>query len=731
MKLNMPVTNNEIVMTKGSILVTRTDLQGKITYANDQFLNISGFNRAEVIGHNHNIIRHPDMPSEIFEDLWKTIKSMSPWAGCVKNRTKSGDYYWVHANIVPEFDNKGQLSSFLSVRFPPKKAELAEAKDLYEGIKNKTRTINPTGVNALVRSVKNISLWKKTAFSLAAFSIPITIFSYELFLRQQYLELAAVVSGATIGAAINVSIIRELSTMLDHSVGIFYRLAAKGFGNQFDLKKAGLIGDFYRGLFSMDVSLSFDIAKSKRLNAEAMRINAALNNVHSSMMVADNNFEIIYMNQSAKMLFKEIEANIKKQLPHFDADKIIGSNMDTYHTEPKKIRDVLTNLTDFYSVNMEVCGHFINIVANPVIDQNGERLGYVAEWMDNTAEIKATLEISEVVQAAANGDFEQRIREEGRTGFILELVQNINKLLETSSVGLNEIGRILDALSQGDLNKTITNEYSGIFGQLKNDANSTVEKLREVIYKIQDATGTINTSAKEIASGNNDLSNRTEQQAASLEETAASMQELTSTVKHNSENAQHANELAAGASNIAGKGVAVVTQVVSTMEAINESSRKIVDIISVIDGIAFQTNILALNAAVEAARAGDQGRGFAVVATEVRSLAQRAAAAAGEIKHLIGDSVEKVEDGTRLVANAGRTMEEIVNAIRGVTQIMSEISSASNEQTAGIEQVNQAIGQMDDVTQQNAALVEEAAAAAETLEDQARSLANTVKYFDL
>jgi methyl-accepting chemotaxis protein len=340
-------------------------------------------------------------------------------------------------------------------------------------------------------------------------------------------------------------------------------------------------------------------------------------------------------------------------------------------------------------------------------------------------------EITNIVQAASEGDFEQRVNESGRSGFILDLVRNINQLLETSSVGLNEIGRVLDALSQGNLNKTITNNYSGMFGQLKDDANATVEKLREVIYQIQDATGTINMSAKEIAAGNNDLSNRTEQQASSLEETAASMQELTSTVKHNSENAQHANELAEGASNIASKGVAVVGQVVSTMEAINDSSRKIVDIISVIDGIAFQTNILALNAAVEAARAGDQGRGFAVVATEVRSLAQRAAAAAGEIKSLIGDSVEKVEDGSRLVANAGRTMEEIVNAIRGVTKIMSEISSASNEQTMGIEQVNQAIGQMDDVTQQNAALVEEAAAAAETLEDQARSLANTVKYFDL
>jgi len=336
-----------------------------------------------------------------------------------------------------------------------------------------------------------------------------------------------------------------------------------------------------------------------------------------------------------------------------------------------------------------------------------------------------------VVHFASQGNFERRIHEAEHSGFLLDLVKNINQLVETSSVGLNDVGQILNALSRGDLTKTMSGDYLGMFGQLKNDANATVEKLREVIEQIQEATGTINMSSKEIAAGNNDLSHRTEKQAASLEETAASMQELTSTVQHNSENAEHANELALGASNIASKGVTVVSQVVDTMEAIKESSRKIVDIISVIDGIAFQTNILALNAAVEAARAGEQGRGFAVVATEVRSLAQRAAAAAGEIKNLIGDSVDKVEDGTRLVANAGRTMEEIVSAIHGVTQIMSEISSASTEQTTGIEQVNQAISQMDDVTQQNAALVEEAAAAAESLEEQASSLANTVKYFNL
>ncbi len=255
------------------------------------------------------------------------------------------------------------------------------------------------------------------------------------------------------------------------------------------------------------------------------------------------------------------------------------------------------------------------------------------------------------------------------------------------------------------------------------------EKLADIVRNVRNGTDTIATASSEIAAGNLDLSSRTEQQASSLEETASSMEELTSTVRQNAENAGQANQLAINASEVAQRGGTVVSEVVQTMQQINDSARKIVDIIGVIDGIAFQTNILALNAAVEAARAGEQGRGFAVVATEVRSLAQRSAAAAKEIKSLIGDSVDKVESGSKLVAQAGSTMDEVVASVRRVTDIIAEISAASQEQSAGIEQVNQAITQMDQVTQQNAALVEQAAAAADSLQEQAGSLTETVSVF--
>ncbi|VTU33468.1 methyl-accepting chemotaxis protein [Variovorax sp. PBL-E5] len=291
--------------------------------------------------------------------------------------------------------------------------------------------------------------------------------------------------------------------------------------------------------------------------------------------------------------------------------------------------------------------------------------------------------------------------------------------------------KVAETVAGGDLSSHIEVASRDETGQLMQALKHMNASLAKVVGEVRSGTDTMATASSQIASGNQDLSSRTEEQASSLQQTAASMEELTSTVKQNADNARQANQLAVSASEVAVKGGSVVSQVVDTMGSINASSRKIVDIIGVIDGIAFQTNILALNAAVEAARAGEQGRGFAVVASEVRNLAQRSAAAAKEIKTLIGDSVDKVEEGSKQVAEAGRTMQEIVGSVKRVTDIMGEITAASQEQTSGIEQINQAITQMDQVTQQNAALVEEAAAAAASLQEQAASLSSVVGVFKL
>jgi len=357
----------------------------------------------------------------------------------------------------------------------------------------------------------------------------------------------------------------------------------------------------------------------------------------------------------------------------------------------------------------------------------------ITDAMDST---KASLsainsEIKRLAAAAAAGDFSQRGDVDRFEYDFRDMVGGLNSLMHTTDNNLGHLSQLLQAIAQGDLTKRMEGDFNGVFARMRDDGNASMEQLAAIVTRIQSSSASISLSASEIATGNNDLSRRTEQQAANLEETAASMEELTSTVRQNAEHARQADQLARGAASVAAQGGEVVGQVVTTMASIEQSSQRIADIISVIDGIAFQTNILALNAAVEAARAGDQGRGFAVVATEVRTLAQRSAAAAKEIKSLIDDSVGKVGEGSQLVRRAGATMDDIVASVQRVTTIMADIAAASQEQTTGIEQVNQTVMQMDESTQQNAALVEEATAAARSMEEQAQQLTEAVAQFRL
>ena len=482
-------------------------------------------------------------------------------------------------------------------------------------------------------------------------------------------------------------------------------------------------------LGDMQRQLADSIARERADAVRNQRILSALDNTSTNLMIADADRTIIYMNKSVEKMLRGVEADMRKALPQFSVDKMIGTNIDSFHRNPAHQANLLGNLQQQYASQINVSGNTFRLTASPVFGSDGKRLGTVVEWLDRTAEVKVEAEVADVVSRAAAGDFSQRLTLEGKEGFFKTLAEGLNSLMDTTASGLGDIATVLGALDKGDLTARITKDYQGTFGELKQYANDTTDALTGMMAQIREAADTIHTAASEIAAGNADLSSRTEQQASSLEETASSMEELTSTVRQNADNARQASGLANNASQVASSGGAVVSDVVVTMASINASARKISDIISVIDGIAFQTNILALNAAVEAARAGEQGRGFAVVAGEVRTLAQRSAAAAKEIKALISDSVEKVDAGNALVSKAGSTMNEIVVAIKRVTDIMAEIAAASAEQSTGIEEVNAAVTQMDEMTQQNAALVEEAAASAESLQSQANLLAQSVAAF--
>jgi len=524
---------------------------------------------------------------------------------------------------------------------------------------------------------------------------------------------------------------RQITGPLRDAVAVADAVAAGNMENAIDLSGRDEPAHLMHALSKMQSDLKLRSLADRKAADETLRIKVALDVTSNNVMVADPDGKIIYCNAALIEMMRHAESDLRQVLPDFRADAILGSDFDLYHKQPAHQRNLLAGLTATYRTEMAIGSRHFSLVACPIINASGVRLGTVVEWRDRTAEVEMEREVAGIIDAAVAGDFSRRLESDRMSGFFQIISQGINKLLEANTQALGDLGAMLARMSEGNLTQKIETQYQGMLGKLKDDANVTVDNLQQIIFSIKEATDAINTAAQEIASGNQDLSSRTEEQASSLEETASSMEQIASTVKQNADNSRQATELANSAQQVAIRGGEVVGQVVETMSAIHQSSSKIADIIGVIDGIAFQTNILALNAAVEAARAGEQGRGFAVVATEVRNLAQRSAAAAKEIKGLISDSVDKVAVGNKLVDQAGRTMEEVVASIRRVAKIMADISEASREQSAGIEQVSRAVSQMDEVTQQNAALVEEAAAAAESLEEQARGLAESVAIFRL
>ncbi len=453
------------------------------------------------------------------------------------------------------------------------------------------------------------------------------------------------------------------------------------------------------------------------LAAENLRIKIALDGCATNVMIADNERNIIYANESVMSMMHNAEADLRKVLPHFNVAKLIGSNIDQFHKNPSHQKSLLSSFTSNYKTQISIGTRTFALSINPVMNKEGERLGSVIEWLDRTIEVAVEHEVAQIVEQAVAGNFTSRLIEEGKSGFFAKLSSDINRLMANSEDGLNEVLRVLAAMAQGDLTQTISKDYAGTFGALKVASNETVDKLSTIVTDVINATDALSNASEQVSATSQSLSQAASEQAASVEETSASIEQMAAGINQNAENAKVTEGIAGKASQEATEGGDAVKQTVNAMKEI--ASR-----IGIIDDIAYQTNMLALNAAIEAARAGEHGKGFAVVAAEVRKLAERSQVAAKEIGDLAIGSVKTAE-------RAGDLIDEIVPGIAKTSDLVQEIAAASQEQSVGVAQINTAMNQMNQITQQNASSSEELAATAEEMTSQAEQLLELVRFFRL
>jgi methyl-accepting chemotaxis protein len=878
MRTNMPVTNVEREFRDGEIIVSITDVKGIVTYVNPYFCEMSGYSEYESIGQPHNFIRHPDMPEEVFADLWNTLKAGKPWTCMVKNRCKNGDYYWVEANVTPLLEN-GHLAGYMSVRSKASRTQIEAADAAYrlfrEGRAGKLRILEGKAVKSTIwekiNLFKKLSVESRLVLVIATLSITLLaiggmgimgmsksneglrtvydnsmvptdqisniqklLLENRLFIavslvtptpeaiqkntegverniaeitkiwetyranshlsdedliladsfyedrkrfvqeglkpaiaalrannirlasnlainkvrplyepvgagikklmqmqlddaRLEYEEAQArydrarnltiwlIAAGFALALWLGIAMIRAITVPLNAAIGYFGKLSQGNYNNKIEVVNDDEIGKVLNALRSMQIKLGFDVNDARRRADEALRITNALDNASTGIMIADNDLNIIYINKSVQEMLKNAEADIKKDLPDFNAGHLLGANIDCFHKKPEHQRQLMKTFTTTYKTNIKIGGRTFRLAANPVFNAAGQRLGASVEWIDATEEVKIEEEVQAVVQAAVAGDLSQRIDMAGKGGFMKVLGEGINELNGVSEQVITDAVQVIERVAQGDLTHTIEREYQGVFKRLKEATNGTVEKLSDTISEVRASADSLSSAAEEISATAQSLSQGASEQAASVEETSASIEEMSASVGQNAENARVTDGMASKAAREATEGGVVVK---STVMAMKQIAAKI----GIIDDIAYQTNLLALNAAIEAARAGEHGKGFAVVAAEVRKLAERSQVAAREISEVAVSSVELSE-------HAGKLLDEMVPSISKTSDLVREINAASEEQFSGIGQINGAMIQLSQTTQQNASASEELAATSEDMSGQAEKLQQLMAFF--
>ncbi len=621
------------------------------------------------------------------------------------------------ANASPITEN-GRTTGYVSVRYPASKQQVQEAEQLYAAVNAGAKAFPRTQITDTRRRNQLLGM-----VALLATLIPFILFFSGIEVSVGLETLLMLFSVSAVGYL-------AYSNYRTTDVPQHLRDAVEALSN--GQYKQPIKDRSYWG-FALN-QIRTRVGEAAANNYDAEQANAimltAMDTASTNLMVVDRNFTITKINQSLYTMFAELEPKMRTELPQFSVAKVVGSNMDIFHKNPAHQRHMLDKLADKHEARIQIAGIYLGLTVQP-IKMGNIIVGYAVEWVDRTVEETVVAELSNVFEGMKQGNFNGRITSPA-FGVYERIKLNVNESMSVIQHALDSINGVIEAQATGDFTKALpSGTFKGQMHALKNAINFSAEKVKQAIAQAVVSSSIVQEQANNVADGAHSLSSRVQEQASALQQTSMTMQEMKSTVQANTERATQVADLSGQMKSQAGSGMQVMQQTISAMQSIQEANNRIVDIVAMIDSIAFQTNLLALNAAVEAARAGEHGRGFAVVASEVRALAQKSASAAQDIKTLISDSVERISAGTRLADKSGEMLGEITSSIEKVASMMGEIASSSTEQSTAIGQVYQAIDDIDRVTQENAALVEETTAAVAQLSQEADALMENVRFFNV
>jgi methyl-accepting chemotaxis protein len=713
MRNNQPVTNKETPIPEGLRLVSSTDLHGNITQCNDAFEVISGFSRKELLGANHNLVRHPDVPEAVFADMWRTLKEGLPWTQVVKNRCKDGSYYWVQANATPVYDDQGQITGYLSVREKVSDTAKQEAERAYQQVKQGNLKIYHgefhTGLRRNFVTSKMGPQIQMVGLALLVGVLPLVL-THTLVDEMPAWGLL-VLSLIMLGVAWWIG--SFLQNRISQAIGYLRQLSGGKPKLDMSIRKT-YMGRLRAAIQSAALAIGAYREDTESERDRGNRLHFAVDQAWTNMMMMDKDHTIVYANQQLNDFFKEREAQFRSVLPDFDPKNVVGKNIEMFDQAGKSTFFEPEDQTHFSDIHLGDL--YLKLKFVPVTNRMGMRIGTVVEWADKTSEQELLKEVEHIHEGIIEGNLDYRVNLELAGETIRPVAEALNMTLDAIVDSIDMAAHVAINMSVGQFDQKIKANAPGYFGVVKEALTVSMENISDILAGVQEISSFIDQDSRRVHSASANLSESSQNQAASLEETSASMEQITSAVESSSDNAIQASQKAQSAVDRAKRGVSVMQQAIESMDSINTASQRIGDIISLIDSIAFQTNLLALNAAVEAARAGEHGRGFAVVAGEVRSLAGKSSEASKEIRGLIEDTIEKVGQGSTYVNDSGEALNEIQTAIEDTLAVIEEISRSSQEQSKGIAQINEAIASIDGGVQKNAAMAEDTNQSAEQLE---------------